>query len=420
MKKRIEIISILLVVVISTISVILLTNKIRNREVNAINNDMGIAIMLQNENGTYDELSDNEWPTTGYQFDVLKIKCKNNSSVRWDESTNSAIMQASEAESCRIYFDKEIQVFIFEFKGQEQVFTAPKTGVYKIELWGASGGDVDIYQGGRGGYTEGIISLQANDKLYIYVGGQGSNTVAGGYNGGGDLSDIYQPKYGGSSGGGATDVRLTGGEWNNFEGLKSRTMVAAGGGGANNRNRVDTVQYWYGAGNGGYGGGLTGGKGESINHTNPETELAYGWSDSYGGSQTKGGLYHWNKGNNDKSSNDLYVKFGYSISGQSTGGGGYYAGASGSHSGAGGGSSYISGHVGCVAIKEDSIEDNVQPKAGCTEETKNIECSKHYSNKIFTETIMKAGNELMPTHDGNNLMLGNTGNGYAKITLIRE
>jgi hypothetical protein len=104
------------------------------------------------------------------------------------------------------------------------------------------------------------------------------------------------------------------------------------------------------------------------------------------------------------------------------GGGGYFGGGAGgstlsggSGQGGGGGSSYISGHTGCVAIA--SVE-TITPKVGCTNGTTDITCSYHYSGKRFTNTVMKSGNESMPTHDGTGTMTGNTGNGYAKITYL--
>ena len=33
---------------------------------------------------------------------------------------------------------------------------------------------------------------------------------------------------------------------------------------------------------------------------------------------------------------------------------------------------------------------------------------------------MKAGNEAMPTHNGQSTMIGNVGNGYARISFIAE
>lgn len=76
-------------------------------------------------------------------------------------------------------------------------------------------------------------------------------TISGGYNGGGygvqrNNNNSYVHNSG--SGGGATDVRLVGGAWNNFDSLKSRIMVAAGGGGGSGHEGLST---------GGYAGGLT-------------------------------------------------------------------------------------------------------------------------------------------------------------------
>ena len=68
----------------------------------------------------------------------------------------------------------------------------------------------------RGAYTNGIINLTKGTILYVYVGG------SNGYNGGGGQSSDRP-------GGGATDIRLI--EGVDFNSLKSRIMVAAGGGG---------------------------------------------------------------------------------------------------------------------------------------------------------------------------------------------
>lgn len=100
----------------------------------------------------------------------------------------------------QIYYEQiskigpEQKLFTFSYTGAEQVFTAPATGKYKIECWGASGGNSFITgiteYGGKGGYTSGEISLTEGEQLYIYVGGAGSTVDAdstsdtGGYNGG--------------------------------------------------------------------------------------------------------------------------------------------------------------------------------------------------------------------------------------------
>lgn len=129
--------------------------------------------------------------------------------------------------------------FLFTYTGDYQEFQAKKAGYYKIECFGADGGKaradgVLSGKGGIGGYTSGTIYLNKNEKIYVYVGGKGedavtSKDVKGGYNGGGlgtwDRSDDDAS----GAGGGATDIRLVNGEWDNFDSLKSRIMVAGGG-----------------------------------------------------------------------------------------------------------------------------------------------------------------------------------------------
>ena len=110
-------------------------------------------------------------------------------------------------------------------------YTVPVDGEYKLQVWGAQGGYRSTQEnGGKGGYSEGIIKLTKGTNLYVYVGGAGGNSTskentiqAGGYNGGG-----Y--RYGYKGGGGATDIRFVSGNWNSRESLLSRVIVAGGGG----------------------------------------------------------------------------------------------------------------------------------------------------------------------------------------------
>lgn len=80
----------------------------------------------------------------------------------------------------------EINEWTYDYTGSIQEFTAPKTGRYKLEAWGAQGGNATsgntTARGGYGSYSVGEVSLTQGDKLYIDVGGQN------GYNGGGSSS----------------------------------------------------------------------------------------------------------------------------------------------------------------------------------------------------------------------------------------
>ena len=263
----------------------------------------------------------------------------------------------------------------FAYTGAMQCVVLP-AGKYKVEAWGAQGGSYGRI-GGYGGYTSGEISLSTQNVLYIYVGQQGYfNTSSYTFNGGG----IPANAYGAQGGGGASDVRLVGADWNNFNSLKSRLMVAGGGGGSD---------YYQSRGsNGGGAGGLTGSYGGYY-----RSGGSYPYTVATGGTQTAGGIgYNGGAGS-----------FGFGGSqtmGHGGGGGsGYYGGANGGYnssvvgSGAGG-SSFISGHSGCNAISASSTINNILHTGQAI----------HYSGLFFTNTSMTAG--------------ANSGHGQVRITPV--
>lgn len=126
--------------------------------------------------------------------------------------------------------------------GDYETFTTSFNGKYKIELWGAQG-EVSSVNTSFGAYTSGEINLKRGENLFLYIGKSGAN---GGYNGGGGRFNTVTSSR---TGGGATDVRLISGLWNDTTSLRSRIMVAAGGGGHSGYNPATYS---------GSGGGLTG------------------------------------------------------------------------------------------------------------------------------------------------------------------
>jgi len=294
----------------------------------------------------------------------------------------------------------------------QSTYTVSQNGLYKIELWGAQGGTSGSNPGGYGGYTSGLIDLNKDEKLNFYVGGTTSSNV-GGYNGGGNSLSGGTVSIYSSGGGGATDVRY---ENSN---LSDRIMVAGGGGGASVNNTSNPYRY---------AGGISGGDGAGSASVCGCT----------GGNQVSGGAnYCTTQGTGGFGYGGSYAitTTGYTSGGG--GGSGYYGGAGGSPtdyseqiSGSGaGGSSYISGHTGCVAIISST---NITPKNGCTTGTDNNDCSIHYSGKTFSNTLMIDGNgyqwtttkdslQQMPNSTGGYYESGkgHTGNGVAKITLLR-
>jgi len=332
--------------------------------------------------------------------------------ISFDGETKFITKNSGEAETCTAYTENEV---VYENgTPKSETFKTKCRGSYKIELWGAGApSDASL---GFGGYTSGIIELNKKVELYIYVGEAGDKSGNAKFNGGGAGGSPN-----GKSGGGATDVRTVSGNWDNFDSLKSRIMVAAGSGGGSGASLYEN------AGEHSVAGGLTGYSGGYYSgHT-------YVNQNGLGGTQTAGGA----KGNNHYSGTGTSYAGAFGIGGNSNtnsdyagaggGGGGYYGGGggggtkdSGTGQGGGGGSSFISGHAGCNAIDKNSTSNNIihtnQPN--------------HYSGYVFSETVMIDGYGYrwtttasstvsnMPTHDGTSTMKGNSGNGYAKITYL--
>lgn len=242
-----------------------------------------------------------------------------------------------------------------------------KPGKYKFECWGSSGGinNSSWYTDAKGGYSKGEITLKKQTTLYVYVGESGfassstSNNTKSGFNGGGKgyLNQQIMGTYYSMYGGGATDIRLVGGAWDNEQGLLSRIIVAGGGGGS---------YYPY---TGGAGGGLAGGTGYSVNDRHRP-----------GGTQYQGGIGRVSTENGS---------FGKGCSAKDStgegGGGGWFGGAGMNGAGAGGGGS------GYVLTKDSYKPTGYTPT------------SEYY----FDNVVMESG--------------GNTAGayGYAKITLLQ-
>lgn len=274
---------------------------------------------------------------------------------------------------------------IYPYSNTAYTETIVKDGYYKLEVWGAQGGNGSSgsasntnREGGRGGYSVGTVKLTAGTNLYIYVGGKGNtvtptnlSTATGGFNGGGDV----RTNGSGGSGGGATDIRI------GTDSLYSRVIVAGGGAGTG----------WVHAG--GAGGGATG-----ISNYNA----------SYAGTQIAGGAAY-----NNNSSNYIDVTAGtfgvggngsgYSEGGSGGGGGWYGGGGSGYTGGSGGGSGWV-----YTAANFSSWQSG--NSADASQYTLN-------SSYYLTDASTIAGNASFNDPDGSTVT-GHSGNGYAKITYV--
>lgn len=269
----------------------------------------------------------------------------------------------------------DIETTRYPYTGQSQTVTLDP-GLYRLRCWGAQGGSYNnTYQGGAGGYSEGVIRLEEPTTLYLYAGGQSStftsSTVSNaGFNGAGKGDyTYYNSTYTyAQGGGGGTDIRI------GSDSLYARVIVAGGGAGASNSYNALTTRY---------GGGLEGGAYDST----------------YQATQTSGNAF--GIGQNGYSANT----YKYTSAGS---GGGWYGGKSEqSQSDSNNYSSYTSGGSGYVYTEETASNY----PSGC------LLNSGYYL--LEAQTI--AGNMSIP--DPNNLSqttTGRLGNGYITISKVEE
>lgn len=304
-------------------------------------------------NGEYSK----EIPKKDSGYVVEKIICDNEATGKWNyDDWNIAIGNLTTRTKCNIYFVNQV-IMNYDYTKSEVTFTAPYSGTYKLEVWGAQGSGWAL-TGGVGGYATGNISLNKDENIYVNVGSQGDSTTWG------------------PNGGGATHMATVSGALSSLENNKSSILIVAGAGGGSE---------WT-TGQGGAGGGYIGGSGQ-----NPSGNVT-------GGTQTAGGKsseIHVNSGTT-KIYDGSFGKGGHSLDGDNGGGGGdgYYGGGASSYAwGGAGGSGYIGNSLlsnksmYCYNCEESSEENTKTISTTCSEETPTSYCAKK-------------------------------GNGYARITLI--
>ena len=263
----------------------------------------------------------------------------------------------------------------FSYTGSEQVYTTPISSYYKIQTWGAQGGNVSSTDfGGYGAYATEIVYLEKGSKLYINVGGAGSVTtaqssLAGGYNGGGNAFGASNGKKVGS-GGGATHIATVSGLLSTLSTNQQAILIVAGAGGGGGYE--DTSMHGAGGSSGGF--------------------LAVSGT---GGSA--GSLYKAGSGQ----SSGAFGKGGSSTSDGTGGGAGYYGGGGGLYyRSGGGGSSYIGNTslLSTTSLRKTMYCYNCQSNNSFREYTKSTTCT----NSVATENCAKKGA------------------GYAKVTHISD
>ena len=202
-----------------------------------------------------------------------------------------------------------------------QSFTIPFDGNYKIEAWGAQGGSVGGYSGGKGAKAEKIVNLNNGDEINVIIGQIGTSGGNGSGGGGGSyvVRNKTTPLVIAGGGGGATSHYGT----NGYPGLASTSGgdssvngYSCQGGGLGGEN-----------GTGGTGGCASGGAGWLQN----------GYP-GYGNHNAQGGVKFSDGGQGGTSSHADEKPHG-GFGGGGAGSPNYgYGGGGGGYSGGGGGS----------------------------------------------------------------------------------
>lgn len=357
-------------------------------------------------------LTANAFERSGYDFIGWNTE-SNGTGISYTDEQEVAYASLTDGEVITLYaqwFDKSYLNNTTELENYSctedvKTFEAPQTGSYILEAWGAQGGSVSenvngtktmaAIEGGRGGYSYGIVNLNAGDKIYVVVGCHGNElknaerelTEPGGYNGGGlALSDGNKNTQG--SGGGATHfaVNQNLGELKNYSNNQNDILLVAGGGGGS-YSSTDISYY----SKGGYGGGLTGG--DALIHYDTRYRTI-GLINN--GSMYYQGLHVPGAEQSQLSGNSMYSYGTFGIGADAI------RNSSGTDAGAGG------GWYGGNRLSKSYGVGGMAGSGG----------SGHINTTSTTEGATLAGNLQIPTHDGTSYMIGNTGDGYARISFV--
>ena len=337
-------------------------------------------------------------PQKGDGYIVEKVICDNDTTGEWNYDEWALITKNITVRSkCNVYFINGYSKD-FSYTGSVEEFMVPKDGVYKLEVWGAQGGnslDNGVLSSNKyyAGYSKSNIKLNKNDKLYVTVGGRGedgklNNIAKGGFNGGGNGTWDHQDDEALAGGGGATSIQnslLGDGQLKNYENNKSSVLIVAGGSAGNG---MTVHSDYFSKYKFSYGGGFIGGVGGTTKNGNSNDYTIFN-------AATQNSGYTFGLG---QSTDDITGNYNQEAPGA---GGGWYGGlaltntvaATLPYSYAGGGSGYIGNYLltnkamYCYNC-EESADDNTRTiSTTCTSETPTENCAKK-------------------------------GNGYARITLI--
>ena len=160
-KKYLFFISLLILFVIGiVINHFKVDNVYEEENLNNSNNfNKGISMNLEQTAGAgdYKTVTQSEWPTSGYIFNSELSRCENGSTLSWDDTKKTVIMQGNVSDKCYVYFDK---------------YMPPSNlAEYVVSKYTGVQGENDIY------YHDSYLENGAGDNSYRYAGANPNNYV---------------------------------------------------------------------------------------------------------------------------------------------------------------------------------------------------------------------------------------------------
>lgn len=125
-------------------------NELYNADViNKEENTLSMMLETEFNSGKYEETTGSSWPAEGYLFNSTLSKCKNGSSLSWDNDKKQVIFEGNTKDDCYVYFDVVISL-----------------ANYVKQLYTGTQGENNLY------LHDNTLENGANDGSYRYAGAE--------------------------------------------------------------------------------------------------------------------------------------------------------------------------------------------------------------------------------------------------------
>ena len=109
-KKKVVLCSIISIILIGGIILVYNLGKsdsptLAESKPNKLINNSFLTLMLEQEDGTYQESTSNTWPSGNYAFNESLSRCENGGELRWNREEGIVNLLSNKSDACYVYFD---------------------------------------------------------------------------------------------------------------------------------------------------------------------------------------------------------------------------------------------------------------------------------------------------------------------------